>query len=155
MTFSEAISSGFRRYFDFMGRSIRSEYWFWTLFVFLVSIPLQLLTLVAPILLILSLIFSIATMIPGLAVTIRRLHDLDRTGWWTVVPAGLVSVGYAILIPAIVNGRNPSVIAYVPFIAAFAFGILLLVWFCTKGTDGPNRFGDDPLGKSDTAGVYA
>ena len=52
----------------------------------------------------------------GISVTIRRLHDLDRTGWWLLI--ALTGIGM----------------------------ILLIVWYCMKGTTGPNSYGPDPLG---------
>jgi uncharacterized membrane protein YhaH (DUF805 family) len=60
-------------------------------------------------------IFILATLIPGLAVTVRRLHDTNRSGWWVLI-------------------------ALVPLVG----GIVLLVWVCTDGTAGPNDYGDDP-----------
>jgi uncharacterized membrane protein YhaH (DUF805 family) len=66
---------------------------------------------------IVSSLFGLAVLLPGLAVTVRRLHDLDRTGWWIFL--GLI-----------------------PLVGA----IILIIWFCSKGTDGLNRFGADPLG---------
>jgi uncharacterized membrane protein YhaH (DUF805 family) len=58
---------------------------------------------------------SLALFLPGLAVSVRRLHDLDRTGWWLLII--LTGIGL----------------------------ILLLIWFCLRGTTGPNRYGPDPL----------
>ena len=59
---------------------------------------------------------ALALLVPSVAVAVRRLHDTDRSGWWYLV-------------------------VLVPFVGA----ILLIVWFCTKGTSGPNRFGADTL----------
>jgi uncharacterized membrane protein YhaH (DUF805 family) len=119
MNFVQAISSVLRNYVGFSGRAARSEYWFWILFVVIVSICLSILDQAVfsdmaaqP----LTSIFSLATFLPSLAVAVRRLHDLDRTGWWVLM-------------------------SLVPLIG----WILLLVWFCTQGTPGVNRFGPDPL----------
>ena len=88
ISFIGAIKLGFQRYFDFSGRSTRAEYWWWVLFTFLAAIVL---TIVDNILgtnsedggggLITGL-WGLATFIPGLAVTIRRLHDINKSGWW-------------------------------------------------------------------------
>jgi uncharacterized membrane protein YhaH (DUF805 family) len=116
MGFGQAISSGFSNYVNFSGRSARSEYWFWVLFVFIADIVA--IAIDAAIgKQIISSLFGLAVLLPGLAVTVRRLHDLDRTGWWIFL--GLI-----------------------PLVGA----IILIIWFCSKGTDGPNRFGPDPLG---------
>ena len=119
MNFVEAISSGFQNYTNFHARATRSEYWFWTLFVILVSIVANVIDLMvfsstgfAP----LSIILTLGLLIPGIAVSIRRLHDRDKSGWWLLL-------------------------IFIPLVGA----IILLVWYCTRGTMGPNRFGPDPL----------
>ena len=119
MNFFEAISSGFRNYVGFSARAIRSEYWYWTLFYILLIIVTSVIDIAivgpgqyGPV----TTITYLATFLPALAVSIRRLHDLDRTGWWILL-------------------------ALIPLIGA----IILLVWYCMRGTVGPNRFGPDPL----------
>lgn len=119
MTFTKAIRSGFQNYVNFSGRAPRSEYWYWTLFSILVSIASALVDVAlfpslnaSPI----NTIVELALLLPGLAVSVRRLHDLDRTGWWLLLI--LTGIG----------------------------AIVLLVWFCMRGTVAPNRFGPDPLG---------
>jgi uncharacterized membrane protein YhaH (DUF805 family) len=116
MGVGQAISSGFSNYVNFSGRSSRSEYWFWVLFVLIADVVA--IAIDAAIgMQIVSSLFGLAVLLPGLAVTVRRLHDLDRTGWWIFL--GLI-----------------------PLVGA----IILIIWFCSKGTDGLNRFGADPLG---------
>jgi uncharacterized membrane protein YhaH (DUF805 family) len=118
MNFVEAIKSGFQNYVNFSGRAIRSEYWFWVLFAVLVSIATSLLDyLIFPDMLLspLNSLAGLALFLPGLAVSVRRLHDLDRTGWWLLILLTVIGV------------------------------ILLLVWFCMRGTVGSNRFGPDQL----------
>jgi uncharacterized membrane protein YhaH (DUF805 family) len=116
MGFGQAISSGFSNYVNFSGRACRSEYWFWTLFVVIADIVAFAIDAAIGVRVIGGL-FGLAVLLPGIAVTIRRLHDLDRTGWWIFI-------------------------WFIPLVG----WIILLIWFCTKGTDGPNRFGPDPLG---------
>src|SRR5262245_13741641 len=120
MTFTEAIKSGFQNYVGFSGRAPRSGYWFWHLFFVLVLIAAVIIDLAlfrrsgpSPI----STLAELALLLPTIAVAIRRLHDLDRTGWWYLL-------------------------VFLPIIGA----IWLFVWFCMRGTIGPNRFGPDPLG---------
>jgi uncharacterized membrane protein YhaH (DUF805 family) len=95
MGFKDAISYGFRNYVGFNGRAARSEYWNWILFVILLVIVALLLDLTVlalfnttgvPIMILLAIL---ATLLPSVSVSARRLHDIDRSGWWAplIVPA--------------------------------------------------------------------
>jgi len=118
MNFGEAISSGFSQYAGFSGRASRSEYWFWTLFSWLVLVGATLITAVdATFGGVLYMLGFLGLLLPNIAVMVRRLHDVDKSGWMWLV-------------------------CLIPLIGT----ILLLVWFCQAGTNGTNRFGDDPLG---------
>jgi uncharacterized membrane protein YhaH (DUF805 family) len=136
MTFTTAVRSVLSKYVTFSGRAMRSEYWWWTLFAFLVALVTSIVdgVVVAPMLGYepfsedaiepLSALVSLALFLPGLAVGVRRLHDLDKSGWWMLI----------VLIPLI--------------------GIIVLIyWFVHRGTDGPNRFGDSPLPPAAGAGA--
>ncbi|MBV7407619.1 DUF805 domain-containing protein [Maritimibacter sp. DP1N21-5] len=114
------------KYADVNGRAQRSEFWWFVLFIFLGSLVASALDamLFAPVAGTtgpLNLIFTLITIVPAVTVTARRLHDTDRSGWWQLL----------LLIPIV--------------------GFLVILWWtATKGTDGPNRFGPDPLGGSGT-----
>ena len=95
MKFGEAISSGFSNYVTFKGRASRSEYWYWTLFVTLASTILQILDGVLGSL-VLNTIFSLATLLPGIAVAVRRLHDVNKSGWWLLL--GLTVIGIFVIL---------------------------------------------------------
>jgi uncharacterized membrane protein YhaH (DUF805 family) len=122
MGFFQAIESGFRNYVNFSDRAVRSEFWYFVLFMFIIGIIAQLLdvyffslqAVVAGI----GPIYALTTLVlflPGLAVSVRRLHDIDRTGWW--------------------------VLLYITVIGT----LWLIYWACQRGTVGPNRFGPDQL----------
>jgi uncharacterized membrane protein YhaH (DUF805 family) len=120
MSFKDAISYCFRNYVNFSGRAARSEYWYWTLFIFLLWIVAWLIDMtvfgfnttgVNP----MTVIAMLATLLPSLAVSVRRLHDIDREGWWVLLV--LTGIGY----------------------------VVLLAWGFMRGTVGANRFGPDPL----------
>ena len=112
-----------KKYAVFSGRSRRMEYWYFVLFNIIVSIVLG----VIDGLLgtsgsyagagLLSGIYGLAVLIPSLAVTVRRLHDTDRTGWWILI-------------------------ALVPLIGV----IVLLVFALLEGTPGNNQYGPNPKG---------
>jgi len=91
MTFGESISTCFTKYAAFNGRAAKSEFWWWVLFIFLTSLATGMINHL------LSSLVSLATLLPSLAVTTRRLHDSNRSGWWQLV--GLIPlIGWIILI---------------------------------------------------------
>jgi uncharacterized membrane protein YhaH (DUF805 family) len=124
MNLLQAIASCFKKYATFSGRASRSEYWYWVLFLFLGRVVTLLLDAVifhAPVNAppgsqLFNGIFSLVILLPTFAVAVRRLHDVDRSGWWLLTYLTIIGIIYP-----------------------------LLVWKCTKGTHGPNRFGPDPL----------
>lgn len=112
-----------KRYAEFNGRSRRKEYWMFTLYNIVIFTVLYLagfVTLlrsssVATTFFGLAILYSLAVLVPGLAVCVRRLHDIDKSGWFILVS----------LIPAI-------------------GGIILLVLVCLDGTPGDNQYGPSP-----------
>jgi uncharacterized membrane protein YhaH (DUF805 family) len=79
MTFQESIKVCFGKYADFSGRASRPEYWWFILFIILMSLAIS---LISPLL---SGLFSLATLLPSLAAAARRLHDTNRSGWWQLI----------------------------------------------------------------------
>ena len=140
MSFMDAIKSCFGKYATFAGRAPRSEFWFFMLFIWLVMVILQVLMygmidtsgmmaaaqngtyepgmgMGLPIVpLILLVVFALVTFLPNLSVMVRRLHDTGRSGWWYWI-------------------------ALIPVIGIF----ILLYFFISKGTEGDNDYGPDPL----------
>ncbi len=120
MGFGEAIQSGFRNYVNFSGRAARSEYWYWFLFGIIVAVVADVLDLAIGYggkVGVFGVIAGLAFLLPDLAVAVRRLHDRDKSGWFLLL--GLI-----------------------PLVGV----IILVVWFCQRGTAGTNRFGQDPVG---------
>lgn len=119
MSFIEAIKSCLSQYVGFKGRATRSEYWFFTLFTGIVSSVFTGLAKAtgANFFNILGIIFCLAILLPGLAVTVRRLQDMGRT--W------------------------PSIFfSFIPIVGT----ILLIVWCCKDSVPGENEFGPNPKG---------
>ncbi|GAB7078387.1 DUF805 domain-containing protein [Megalodesulfovibrio paquesii] len=92
MDFTTSIKTCFGKYATFKGRASRAEFWYWALFVWLLSLAAMAVdTFLAngaspePGMQLCSTLVSLATMLPGLAVTVRRLHDVNRSGWWFLV----------------------------------------------------------------------
>jgi uncharacterized membrane protein YhaH (DUF805 family) len=91
MTFGESINSCFSKYAEFNGRASKSEFWWWVLFVLLITIGGHIIGEIP------GALISLGTFLPYLAVTSRRLHDINRSGWWQLV--GFIPlIGWAILI---------------------------------------------------------
>jgi uncharacterized membrane protein YhaH (DUF805 family) len=137
-----AFRRSLKHYGDFSGRSRRSEYWWTTLANALLIIPVTILLGIgvwlvtqgseeaAGILaLILYAVFMAAWAIPfGLALTVRRLHDIGKSGWWLL---WMVLLGL------------------IPFAGIIA-AIFILVWYCTDSEVGDNRFGPNPKASIDS-----
>jgi uncharacterized membrane protein YhaH (DUF805 family) len=143
LNFSQAVKSVYSKYVTFSGRAARSEYWWYTLFSFIVSIVIMFVESALGLGQgavssgdggfsaaysggILSILWSLGNLLPAIAVGVRRLHDTDRSGWWLLI-------------------------ALIPLIGL----IVLLVFFCSKGTTGPNRFGGDPLRAQGSSDVFS
>ena len=117
MNFTEAVSSFFNNYAVFEGRSSRSEYWYAYLFLFIVGFGLgffEALFGLPPI----SLVFSLAVIVPGIAVGIRRMHDIGKSGWWVLLSFTIVGI------------------------------IPVIYWLCQEGDEGDNQYGSNPLKSS-------
>ena len=118
MGFGGAIATCFRKYVDFSGRARRPEYWFWILFYWLVLVVLVILDGVivgsGGRVTVFTSIGVLALLLPTLAVSVRRLHDTDHSGWMILI-------------------------TFVPIIGS----IIFIVFMCQRGTAGPNRFGPD------------
>ena len=80
MNFQTAIRSGFQNYANFKGRASRAEYWWWALFTVILSILLSSINSS------LGDLGSLVTLLPSIAVAIRRVHDVDRAGWFILLP---------------------------------------------------------------------
>lgn len=144
-----------RRYAEFSGRSRRKEYWMYILLLIIVTLVVSFVEgllglngmiggLYGPV----SALLVLGTLIPSLAVGIRRLHDTNRTGWWMLV--GIVPY---VASAALLYSGNLVLAGTLGFVALGA-AILLLVFMVLEGTKGPNRFGPDPKGE-DYGEVFA
>ena len=120
MSFGQSIKTCFGKYIDWKGRASRSEFWYFQLFLFILYfIAFQIDSVVlgtelgqtGPV----YIICILGTMLPSLCAQIRRLHDVDRSGWWCLPPLTCIGI------------------------------IPLLIWEASKGTSGSNQYGDDPL----------
>jgi uncharacterized membrane protein YhaH (DUF805 family) len=138
MTFTESISTCFSKYASFSGRASRSEFWWFALFLAIVDIGLSLVSEA------LSGIWNLATLLPYAAVAWRRLHDIDRTGLWTLAPL----IPMVLVVIALVTAQNFGdfgPLFWVGVIATAAMAILNIIFWATAGTPVRNEYGEDPL----------
>ncbi|BEV03020.1 MULTISPECIES: DUF805 domain-containing protein [Chryseobacterium] len=113
-----------KQYADFNGRARRTEYWMYLLFNLIFAVIAAVLDNILGLKFTpeipygyLYLLYALVTFLPGLAVSVRRLHDVDKSGWFLFI-------------------------SLIPIIG----GIWLLVLYATEGTQGRNQYGDDPKG---------
>lgn len=127
MGFGEAIKSVFKKYAVFQGRSRRSEYWYFFLMNVIVSTVLNILSSLTDsqgfliFLAIVSVVYSLALIVPAIAVSVRRLHDIGKSG-----------------------------VYYLFFLIPLVGQIMLLVWFATDSMPGDNMYGPNPKGVGGT-----
>lgn len=106
-----------RKYAVFSGRARRGEYWTFVAVVYVVYVVLGGLgsSAKSPALLVAAFVVTVMSLLPAVAVTVRRLHDTDHSGWW-------------------------SLIGLVPFVGT----VVMLIFLCTESEPGENRFGPCP-----------
>ena len=111
MTFMDAVKTCFSKYANFEGTATRSEYWWFFLFNFIISCILQVIFGN------LAMVYSLATLLPGIAVGVRRLHDTDRSGWWLLISL-VPLLGAIVLLVFLVQESRPN--RYLPSNGAYA-----------------------------------
>lgn len=111
-----------KQYADFNGRARRTEYWMYLLFNIIFLFAAAILDNILGLKFspeipygFIYMIYALAVFIPGLAVTVRRLHDVDKSGWFVLI-------------------------AFIPLVGA----IWLLILYCMEGTPGTNQYGVNP-----------
>ena len=104
-----------KNYFVFQGRARRKEYWMFVLISVIISIVLSIIENLLDIAKVLTGLYSLAVLLPSLGVSVRRLHDTGRSGWWVLL-------------------------ALIPFVGP----IILLVLMCFDSQAGTNQYGPNP-----------
>jgi len=106
-----------RHYVDFNGRARRSQFWYFVLMNIIVGMIVGVIQQMLSLGTMLSGLYTLAVFLPNLGLSVRRLHDVNRSGWWLLL-AAIPIVGW----------------------------IVLIYWDCVEGTPGPNEYGPDPKG---------
>lgn len=107
-----------KNYIGFQGRARRKEYWMFFLFNFLITILLSVIEMMLGLDGILSGLYGLFALLPSIAVNVRRLHDIGRTGWWMLL-------------------------SFIPVIGL----IVLLVFAMLDSEQGENKYGPNPKGQ--------
>lgn len=102
-----------KKYTVFDGRAHRTEYWMFVLFNVIITIVLGLIDRLLGISGVLSGIYGLAVLVPGIAVSIRRLHDTNRSGWWLLISL-VPAIGTIVLIVFMVQDSQPETNQYGP-----------------------------------------
>ena len=122
ISFAEAVKSCFNKYADFNGRSPRAEYWYFALFNVAVVMVLAVLgAIIGKLFMYVYYTYVLAILVPSIAVSIRRMHDIGRSGWWVLI-------------------------SLVPFIGSIWYIVLAaLPSQLGPNQDGPNPYGQDTI----------
>lgn len=112
MGFTEAVSTCFSKYATFSGRASRSEYWYFSLFGFLICLIIGLIPIIG---VLIDFIILLIILLPSLAAFSRRMHDINKSGWWFLLY--FTGIG----------------------------GIILFIFLVTEGDKGDNNYGPNPL----------
>ena len=104
-----------QNYATFTGRARRAEYWMFTLVNIIIAVILSALVAIADVLSILYVLYSLAVFVPSIAVGVRRLHDIGKSGWFILL-------------------------GFIPLVGA----IILIIMFCMDSQPGDNEYGANP-----------
>jgi uncharacterized membrane protein YhaH (DUF805 family) len=170
-----------KNYAKFSGRASRAEFWWFFLFMMIIYIVVWFILIgtiglsaasgtqnpmamfgAFGVMGIFLVLFYLALLIPTIAVQIRRLHDTNRSGWWLgafwLLYIVYMVATFGMAFSARPGSQPPSLagagIMMAVGLAFFVYSIVLLVFFCLRGTQGANRYGDDPYG-ADMSQVFA
>ncbi len=158
MDFLTAIKTCFSKYATFSGRARRSEFWFWYLFTVIVNLCLTWIPFAS--------LLTLALILPSLAVSVRRLHDTGRSGWWillSIVPS-IIAIGILIAMIgstffSIASGGSYNadelanslganigllVTYFLSLIATVICSIIFIILLCQDSKAGENKYGPNP-----------
>lgn len=143
-----------RQYADFATRAQRTEFWMFTLFNTLISIGLGIIDYLGGFKVgaieeipnsgfgVLQTIYGLAVLVPTLAVSVRRLHDIGRGGWWLLLGIGALLL-YLVSAGAAFAGAGMGILVLAALIM-IAVTILFVVWFCFDSQPQANHWGPNP-----------
>ena len=144
-----------KKYAVFSGRASRKEYWMfflWNIIIsFFIGVLIGIVTTATGVSKdtgdFVQAIYSLAIMMPSIAVAFRRLHDTGRSGWWLGGELMFIAVSVLITIGLVLMGANIALLILIPFVfipVVAIYSIVLTVFLIQKGMVGKNKYGPDP-----------
>lgn len=142
MGFKEAISVCFEKYADFKGRARRSEYWWFALFTFIIGLVVSFIPFV-------NIIVCLGIILPSWAVTVRRLHDTGRSGWWVIAPFGTTMLGSLMMsfsLGLVCFSSGAEILGGIFVIGTIVYlaDIIMIIWLIQDGKPEANKYGPSP-----------
>ena len=133
MNFQQSVTTCMRKYATFDGRASRSEYWWFLLIVLPTTVVADLVSEIA------WFIVTLALILPYIAVSFRRLHDTDRSGWWFWMPAAVGTFGDIMVL------RYGGAMSLASLLLALASTAIMVYWLALPGDAEANHFGEPPI----------
>jgi uncharacterized membrane protein YhaH (DUF805 family) len=133
-------------YVDFQGRCARRDFWYFVVGYFVLYVGVAIIQSVILNSHLLTGLLSLALLLPGLGIAVRRLHDIDRSGWWIligVVPGFLAALSSMLALITGSIGLGFGLLGLVGLVG-LAAAVLLIYWYAQPGTAGDNQFGPPP-----------
>lgn len=136
----------FENYANFNGRARRSEYWYFVLMNMIISTITVMIDKVLDLKFGVNLLYGIAVFIPTLSVSVRRLHDIGKSGWLLLISyVAIIICAIGLVLGMLTLGSSSFNFWFtIPIIVMMAICIWMLVLFVTEGNDGKNKYGSDP-----------
>ncbi len=158
MALIQAVKHAFKNYANFRGRTSRSEFWWFALFMVTVSVALFIITEVgiatsadpqlwdtlAQVGTIMTIVWFLATILPVSAIWFRRLHDSNKSGWWYGLTVASGIGGFVLFALSALQNQILFAAGMGLAIVSGISGIVLLIFALLPGTPGPNSYGESP-----------
>jgi uncharacterized membrane protein YhaH (DUF805 family) len=150
-----------KKYADLSSRAPRAEFWWWVLAVLVLNIVANILDSIIGMKVVgaygpLAVIVGVALLVPNIAVSVRRLHDTNHSGWWILLPVVPYCLGAflggAAMVGGAASGSGAGLaagmgIAGIFMIIGLVCMLVLLYFYVQPGTPGDNRYGPNPYGE--------
>lgn len=149
MSFFEAVKTALSKYAVFSGRARRKEFWYFFLFNVLVGFIIGFLGAIMQkpkAMTVLSIVFTLAFLLPSISVAARRLHDTGRSGWWYLLAVPGVALAQTSNLMLLQGNLTMQMVLA---LASLACNVPLIVFYCQDSQPGTNRFGPNPKGVLD------